>query len=334
MFSRDCAEFVKALGSFDYACANKHLMRISKHLYHLYNEIASDLEREISAYRDLSIATGQGTFGETDSVVGATGRQQGSGHTSPTLTMTTTEGAPPQRTPKDMRAVDHPSNLSPPLSHYQQQSTGAGRAEAQSVAADHVVLYTILHELCNLRMITIGVYRMMSQSTTEIGTETILPEVEHALHMYDGRCQDIQNTVLGSGIQFEVKILRHGLLLDRAIAEYDVQISSTHLYLARASLLEWKQQTLEQDYTDKSHYRPEETSWRHSFFSSSEDKNKSMVKGRLNLLPNHYLWLNRWITSERSKLTIYFMDILLEKEQAMGGDERSLWADMEPDMHG
>ncbi|KAF9273123.1 hypothetical protein BGZ74_004906, partial [Mortierella antarctica] len=366
MFSRDCAEFVKALGSFDYACANKHLMRISKsyptvgsicsrvsqcesvyssmqylkpklfrredHLYHLYNEIASDLEREISSYRDISSATGQGSFSETDSVVGATGRQQGSGHTSPILTMTTTEGAPPQRTPKDIRAVDLPVNLSPTLSHHQQQSTGAGRAEAQSVAADHVVLYTILHELCNLRMITIGVYRMMSQSTTEIEMETILPEVEHALHMYDGRYQDIQNTVLGSGIQFELKILRHGLLLDRAIAEYDVQISSTHLYLARASLSEWKQQTLEQ--VLKSHYRPEETSWRHSFFSSSEDKNKSMVKGKLNLLPNHYLWLNRWITSERSKLTIYFMDILLEKEQAMGGDERSLWADIEPDMHG
>lgn len=72
--------------------------------------------------------------------------------------MTTTEGAPPQRTPKDIRAVDLPVNLSPTLSHHQQQSTGAGRAEAQSVAADHVVLYTILHELCNLRMITIGVY--------------------------------------------------------------------------------------------------------------------------------------------------------------------------------
>lgn len=93
---------------------------------------------------------------------------------------------------------------------------------------------------------------MMSQSTTEIEMETILPEVEHALHMYDGRCQEVQNTVLGSGIQFELKILRHGLLLDRAIAEYDVQISSTHLYLARISLTEWKQQTLEQDYTEVS----------------------------------------------------------------------------------
>ncbi|KAF9368349.1 hypothetical protein CPB97_004712 [Podila verticillata] len=369
MFSRDCAEFIKALGSFDYACANKHLMRISKsyptvgsicsrvsqcesvyssmqylkpklfrredHLYHLYNEIASDLEREILAYRDISIAMGRGSFSESDSIVGATGqRQQGSGHTSPTLTMTEA-GAPSLRTPKDIRAVDHPVNLSPTFSLHQQQSTGAGRAEAQSVAAaDHIVLYTILHELCNLRMITIGVYRMMSQSTTEIEMETILPEVEHALHMYDGRCQEVQNTVLGSGIQFELKILRHGLLLDRAIAEYDVQISSTHLYLARISLTEWKQQTLEQDYTEKSHYRPEETSWRYSLFSSSEEKNKSVVKGKSNLLSNHYLWLNRWITSERSKLTIYFMDILLEKERAMGGDERSLWTDMDPDMHG
>jgi len=30
MFSRDCAEYIKALGSFDYACANKHMMRLSK----------------------------------------------------------------------------------------------------------------------------------------------------------------------------------------------------------------------------------------------------------------------------------------------------------------
>ena len=70
----------------------------------------------------------------------------------------TEAGAQPQRTPKDVRAVDHPVNLSPTFSHHQHQSTGAGRAEAQSVATDHIVLYTILHELCNLRMITIGVY--------------------------------------------------------------------------------------------------------------------------------------------------------------------------------
>ncbi|KAF8923055.1 hypothetical protein BGZ52_010417, partial [Haplosporangium bisporale] len=235
--------------------------------------------REILAYKDFSIATGRGSFSESDSIVGVTGqRQQGSGHTSPTLAMAEAV-APSQRTPKDIRAVDHPVNLSPTFSFHQQQSTGAGRAEAQSVAAaDHIVLYNILHELCNLRMITIGVYRMMSQSTTEIEMETILPEVEHTLHMYDSRCQEVQNTVLGSGIQFELTILRHGLLLDRAIAEYDVQISSTHLYLARISLTEWKRQTLEQDYTEKSHYRPEETSWRYSLFSSSEEKNKSVVK--------------------------------------------------------
>jgi len=33
-------------------------------------------------------------------------------------------------------------------------------------------------------------------------------------------------------------------------------------------------------------------------------------------------------------MTLYFMDNLLEKEQLLGGDERSLWANMDPDLHG
>jgi hypothetical protein len=30
MFAKDCAELIKALGSFDYVCANKHIIKISK----------------------------------------------------------------------------------------------------------------------------------------------------------------------------------------------------------------------------------------------------------------------------------------------------------------
>ncbi|KAG0336525.1 hypothetical protein BG004_008008 [Podila humilis] len=357
MFSQDCAEFIKALGSFDYACANRHLMRISKsyptvgsicsrvsqcegvyssmqylkpklfrredHLYHLYSEISSDLERGISTYQELSVGSkSRESFSDSEASSSAAGsmmerRQGSSGHPSPTMTDTNNSMLSP-RTPKEVRSLEQPVNLSPTNAHhlyYQQQLNSAGmggKEDPQSVAADHIVLYTILHELCSLRMITIGVYRMMSQSTTEIDMEAILPEVEHALHMYENRSLEIQSSVLGSGVCFELKILRHGLLLDRAIAEYDVQISSTHLYLAKFSLAEWKEQTLEQDYAD----------------------NKAAVKGKSSLLPNHYLWLSRWISSEKTKLTLYFMDILLEKERAMGGDERSLWNDVEPDLHG
>ncbi|KAF9427054.1 hypothetical protein BGZ94_005547 [Podila epigama] len=277
-------------------------------------EITSDLEREILIYRDAMMTT-RGSPHEVDSSSRPMGQRQGSGHSSPTQTMTEAGAFSPQAF-KDTRTGDHQVTVSPTYSlhHPPQSNTGLfmGREDPQSIAADHVVLYTILHELCNLRMIMIGVYRLLSLSVSEIEMEVLLPEVEHGLQMYDSQCQEICSTVLGSGILHELRILRHGLLLDRAIAEYDVQISSTHLYLAKTSLSEWKQQSLEQDYTD----------------------NKSNVKGKSNLQPNHCLWLNRWIASEKSKLTMYFMDILLEKEQAMGGDERSLWADVEPDMHG
>ncbi|KAG9072564.1 hypothetical protein KI688_000335 [Linnemannia hyalina] len=334
-----CAEFIKALGSFDYVCANKHLMRIKAypsavsicskviqcegvyssmqflkpkmfrredHLYHLYSDLLAEIERETLSYRDISIEI-YGS-GETEHSGGGgsraiiTRQQQGSsGNSSPALNMS--EG-----------------------SYY-------GR-EDQS-AADHVVLYTILRELCSLRMALIGIYRMLSMSTVDIDVKGILPETERVLQLYGTGTVEIQNSVLGLGIECEIQLLRHSLLIDRAIAEYDLQKSAIHLHLACVALSEWRRLSLEQEYSEKSYHRPEETTWRqYNIFASVDEKSKSAVKAKFNLQPNHLLWLHRWITSEKSKMTIYFMDSLLEKEQAMGGDERSLWAGMDPDMHG
>ncbi|KAG0273737.1 hypothetical protein BGZ96_004678, partial [Linnemannia gamsii] len=341
MFSRDCAEFIKALGSFDYVCANKHLMRIKAypsavsicskvvqcesvyssmqflkpkmfrredHLYQMYSDLLAEIERETLSYRDISIEI-YGS-GETDHGGGGSSRvimtrqqQQGSsGHSSPALNMSEAR-----------------------------QGSYYGR-EDQS-AADHVVLYTILRELCSLRMALIGI--MLSLSTVDIDVKGILPETERVLQLYETGTVEIQNSVLGLGIECEIQLLRHGLMIDRAIAEYDLQKSAIHLHLARVALSEWRRLSLEQEYSEKSYHRPEETTWRqYNIFASVEEKSKSAVKAKFNLQPNHLLWLHRWIASEKSKMTIYFMDNLLEKEQAMGGDERSLWAGMDPDMHG
>ncbi|KAG0371228.1 hypothetical protein BGX24_001786 [Mortierella sp. AD032] len=225
-----------------------------------------------------------------------------------------------------------PSNTSPTYSYHAGQGSYYGR-EDQS-AADHVVLYTILRELCSLRMALIGIYRMLSMSTVDIDVKVILPETERVLQVYETGTVEIQNSVLGLGIECEIQLLRHCLMIDRAIAEYDLQKSAIHLHLARVALSEWRRLSSEQEYAEKSCQRPEETTWRYNIFASVEEKSKSAVKAKFNLQPNHLLWLHRWISSEKSKMTIYFMDNLLEKEQAMGGDERSLWAGMDPDMHG
>ncbi|KAF9176419.1 hypothetical protein BGZ51_000696, partial [Haplosporangium sp. Z 767] len=177
-------------------------------------------------------------------------------------------------------------------------------------------------------------YRLMSLSTVGIDIPKILPKTEKAQQMYDSGTLELRNTVLGEGIECEIQVLRHGLLMDKAVAEYDIQKSATHLHLAKVSLSEWQRISSEQEYLDKSHHKHEETSWRYNLFSGSEDKAKASVKGKLNLLPSHLLWLHRWIASEKSKMTIYFMNVLLEKERILGGDERSLWANMDPDMHG
>ncbi|KAG0268226.1 hypothetical protein BGZ95_002553 [Linnemannia exigua] len=376
MFSRDCAEFIKALGSFDYVCANKHLMRIKAypsavsicskvvqcegvyssmqflkpkmfrredHLYQMYSDLLAEIERETLSYRDICIEIyGSGEQDQGGSSSRAITRQGSSGHSSPALNMS---GA--SQPSIHQHIVNHninngggngriadfiPSNTSPTYSHHAGQGSYYGR-EDQS-AADHVVLYTILRELCSLRMSLIGIYRMLSMSTVDIDVKVILPETERVLQVYETGTVEIQNSVLGLGIECEIQLLRHCLMIDRAIAEYDLQKSAIHLHLARVALSEWRRLSSEQEYAEKSYQRPEETTWRYNIFASVEEKSKSAVKAKYNLQPNHLLWLHRWITSEKSKMTIYFMDNLLEKEQAMGGDERSLWAGMDTDMHG
>ncbi|KAF9354394.1 hypothetical protein BGX26_007788 [Mortierella sp. AD094] len=385
MFPRDCAELIKAMGSFDYACANKHLLRISKahpavgsicsrviqcesfyssmqflkpkmfrrddHLRQLYSDLTADAERELMVYRDASIGTFGSASVDHSRTTGTIGMRQGaSGHNSPV--MNTSEAGQPS-IHQHMSAISGSSNInssnanartadnipnsspSPTYSHHLQNTSSFNEPEGQS-AADHIVLYTIIRELCSIRMMLTAIYRLISLSTVEIDVDDIIPDIEQAQRRYESEAAEIQNSVLGAGIECEIRSLKHGLLLHKAISEYDIQKSSTNLHLARVALSEWRRISSEQDYADKSYHRPEETTWRYNIFSSGEDKAKSSsaAKGKFNLQPNHLLWLNRWIASEKSKMTIYFMDILLEKEQAMGGDERSLWANTEPDLHG
>jgi hypothetical protein len=88
----------------------------------------------------------------------------------------------------------------------------------------------------------------------------ILPEAEHILRLFGTSMQEIQHTVLGVGVHCEVLILVHGLLLNKAVAEYDIQKSATNLHLSGTSLSEWRRITSEQQYAEvRSLARPNDT---------------------------------------------------------------------------
>ncbi|KAF9971995.1 hypothetical protein BGZ73_004943 [Actinomortierella ambigua] len=235
-----------------------------------------------------------------------------------------------------------------------------GYEQDEHTAREYIALYTLIRELCDLRMTTIEIYRLLASSTVEIDVPKILKEAELARLMYGSTSPELQSTVLGLGLHHEIEVLRHSLLTDKAITEYDVQGSAAHLHLAKTGLADWRKMVVEQEYADKSYHRQEETTWRMpSFFSvggssGHEDKKKKAAAAAAaaaaagsgssaagghagtgtGLVPNHMQWLGQWMTSEKSKMTLYFMETLLEKEQVIGGDERSLWAGMETDMHG
>ncbi|KAF9390800.1 hypothetical protein BGX21_011377 [Mortierella sp. AD011] len=316
----------------------------------MYSDLIADTERELAVYRDASIGTFGSTLVDHSRTTGTIGiRQGGSGHNSPIMNtpeagqfsihqhMSTVSGSSNINNGNaNARIADNIPNSSPSPSYSHIQSSSSFNEQEGQSAADHIILYTIIRELCSIRMMLTGIYRLISLSTVEIDVDDIIPDIEHAQRYYESEAPEIQSSVLGAGIECEIRSLKHGLLLHKAISEYDIQKSSINLHLARVALSEWHHISSEQDYADKSYNRPEETSWRYNFFSSGEDKSKSSLaaKGKFNLQPNHLLWLNRWITSEKSKMTIYFMETLLEKEKAMGGDERSLWVNTEPDLHG
>lgn len=93
-------------------------------------------------------------------------------------------------------------------------------------------------------------YRKLSSSTVEIEVAEILPEAEHILEVFDTKVQEIRQTVLGVGLHCEILALVHGLLMNKAVIEYEIQKSATNLYLANTSLSEWRRITLEQQYAE------------------------------------------------------------------------------------
>jgi hypothetical protein len=157
-------------------------MERTQNLDQLYNEIASDIDRECLVYREASV----GVYGsmDTDPAVrtmsGGSGRHGGtSGQSSPVLAMSEAS----QSSIHQYISSNHPSvansgghtrptdiviggggntgntiSLSPSFNSQYVMPGGSYNGREDQSAADHVVFYTLLRELCSLRMVLIRMY--------------------------------------------------------------------------------------------------------------------------------------------------------------------------------
>lgn len=136
----------------------------------MYSDLLAEIERETLSYRDISIEiygsgeTDHGGGGSSRAIMTRQHQQGSSGQSSPALNMSeVSQPSIHQHIANNIHVGGGgggngrdfiPSNTSPTYSHHAAQGSYYGR-EDQS-AADHVVLYTILRELCSLRMALFG----------------------------------------------------------------------------------------------------------------------------------------------------------------------------------
>ncbi|CAG8511477.1 13846_t:CDS:10 [Cetraspora pellucida] len=60
-----------------------------------------------------------------------------------------------------------------------------------------------------------------------------------------------------------------------------------------------------------------------NFFTGQERQARNIKRG--NVSPNNMQWLDKFLSNLTAKMTLYFMNILLEREKKIGGDSKTLW---------
>lgn len=164
-------------------------------------------------------------------------------------------------------------------------------------------------------------------------------------------------SILGLGVEKEIKILTMLIKARKAITNYAFQDACIALYSSKQDLLEWKQACKEQNYPEvklktedyfkpkidffflkkKSSQRQDETkdsstsTWKFSLFGYSDTK--SSKQG--DTWPNTIRWHTRVLENLTANMTLYFHQILLDKEKIIHEDEpeRSLWKGIKIDYY-
>ncbi|CAG8725440.1 14599_t:CDS:2 [Dentiscutata erythropus] len=166
----------------------------------------------------------------------------------------------------------------------------------------------------------------MPNSFSDINSEHILHEIESIItkDVEKKSCEDLGP--LGIGAEKELITLKYLFMARKAITSYNFKDSSIFLYTAKTSLSSWREVCSNQTYPEKSNKNEEPVGpfvAIQNFFTGQERQAKNVK--RANASPNNMQWLDKFLTNLTAKMTLYFMNILLEREKKIGGDSKTLW---------
>ncbi|RHZ81932.1 hypothetical protein Glove_116g37 [Diversispora epigaea] len=191
-----------------------------------------------------------------------------------------------------------------------------------------------LKNFIKIRQEQISIYRAISTHFSNFNSDYIIDEIE----AYKEKAENfklVENLgPLGIGVERELTILRYLFIAQKAITAYDFKNSTIFLYNAKSYLSSWKEICSQQVYSEKSSKIEEPTSAfafsaLYNVFSDKLTKNGK----RTNESPNNMQWIENFLCNLTSKMTLYFMNILLERENVIGGDIKSLWKDTTINYH-
>ncbi|KAF0479661.1 hypothetical protein F8M41_023813 [Gigaspora margarita] len=204
--------------------------------------------------------------------------------------------------------------------------TNANNNGDQIDSEDLNKLFQSLINFIMIRRAQIAIYRAIPNSFSDINSEHILCEIESIITetVEKNSCEDLGP--LGIGAEKELMILKHLFMARKAIISYNFKDSSIFLYTAKTLLSSWREVCSNQTYPEKSNKNEESVGpfvALQNFFTGQERQAKNVK--RANASPNNMQWLDKFLSNLTAKMTLYFMNILLEREKKFGGDSKTLW---------
>lgn len=197
------------------------------------------------------------------------------------------------------------------------------------------LLEALVH-LCNTRKDMINIYQAILAQSIKGDFEDILADLEVLERKIVNLHLEKHLSILGLGVEKEIKILTMLIKARKAITNYAFQDACIALYSSKQDLLEWKQACKEQNYPESSQKQDETkdsstSTWKFSLFGYSDTK--SSKQG--DTWPNTIRWHTRVLENLTANMTLYFHQILLDKEKIIHEDEpeRSLWKGIKIDYY-
>ncbi|KAI8647812.1 hypothetical protein BD408DRAFT_1684 [Parasitella parasitica] len=294
-----CLYTMKALGAFDYTAANKLILKIGK-VYPPLGNILTKLSTCESSFTQLQFLRSRWFVMRKDASVEAVYANIAS------------------ELPKEILNIVTAASLS--------------NQDKNSI----IVIMDALTKFCNIRREMITLYQSILAQSIKGEFGDILVEIEAMQKKTVELVLHKDLALLGLGLEKEINILTCVIRARTAITNYAFQDACMALYQTKQDLSDWKRLCQEQDYPDKSSSRPDEiketSTWRFPLFGQSESK---MHHKQGDIWPNTIRWHARVLGNLTAKMTLFFNNILLEKESVVTEEdpEKSLWKGLRIDYY-